>query len=298
MVNYDDENGEDQANINQKDVTLAYDPEDLEFWFSQLENKMEWAGIRSQWTKRQALTRNLPPEIMAEVKGLLKKNKTAAGNTCYKDVKTKLLSLFGPKKEEAYYKAAKLVLVGKPSQLANKIITLLCPADPPLQGGCHCETSVSGMWREQLPREVRTAVANMQLGGGHLEATLAHADAVYEASRATNATVAGLKESADGHVDAFGQQSRGNGQQGQQGQGKKNRGNGGQSGNKQNQNQQKGSEDKQQLPRLTGHKGQKHPDNPPDGVCYSHYKHGKTAINCLRPQKCAWRSFVAKESDN
>merc|ERR1711974_430017 len=65
-----------------------------------------------------------------------------------------------------------------------------------------------------------------------------------------------------------------------------------------NQNQQKGSGDKPQLPRLTGHKGPKHPDNPPDGVCYSHYKHGKTTIICLRPQKCAWRSFVAKESEN
>ena len=61
----------------------------------------------------------------------------------------------------------------------------------------------------------------MQLGGGHLEATLAHADTVYDASKATGATVAGLKESADGQVDAFGQRSRGNGQQGQQGQGKR-----------------------------------------------------------------------------
>ena len=78
---------------------------------------MEWAVAKSQWSKHQILSANLPVEIAAEVKSLLKLKKEVAGATAYKVVKD--IKLYGPKQGDAYEKALQLVLHDKPSQLAK-----------------------------------------------------------------------------------------------------------------------------------------------------------------------------------
>ena len=41
-------------------VKVTWDPEDLEYWFGELEQQMELIQIRAQWTKRVILSNNLP----------------------------------------------------------------------------------------------------------------------------------------------------------------------------------------------------------------------------------------------
>ena len=64
----------------------------------------------------------LPPEVVAEVKDLLRKSKAAAGATPYKDLKVELMKLYGPRPEDAFDQALALVMTGKPSTLCKAII--------------------------------------------------------------------------------------------------------------------------------------------------------------------------------
>ena len=81
--------------------------DDIEFWFGQLEGQLEVIEIKSQWLKRIAVQRFLPPEIQEEVKGLLSLGKTAAGDTIYLQIKRELIELFGRKPEDAHTRANK-----------------------------------------------------------------------------------------------------------------------------------------------------------------------------------------------
>ena len=67
MVDYDTENGQDTAGSETKEIKVAYNAQEQELWFMLLENRMEEVGIKSQWTKRQALIRNLPNEVIPEI---------------------------------------------------------------------------------------------------------------------------------------------------------------------------------------------------------------------------------------
>ena len=146
--NYDETNSTDKEGFNAKPIRVAYDPNDILFWFDSLENAMEWAGVGSQWTKRQVLHQNLPSDAIEEVKGLFRLKQNQARNLPYKTIKDELISLFGPNDEEAYAKAAQLVLVGKPSQLAKKLVDHICVADVKL-AGCCCARTIAGMWRAE-----------------------------------------------------------------------------------------------------------------------------------------------------
>ena len=99
MVDFEDENGTDGADVHKQKITLKFDPEDIVFWFGQLEDEMTWAGAKSQWTKRQILNQNLPPEVRAEVKTELRKTQTQARVTAYKTIKVKLIKILAQSKE-------------------------------------------------------------------------------------------------------------------------------------------------------------------------------------------------------
>ena len=58
----------------------------MEFWFQQLEMHMQTAGIKAQWTKRLLLHKQLPKDVVAEVKDLLRKAQSEAGATPYKEL--------------------------------------------------------------------------------------------------------------------------------------------------------------------------------------------------------------------
>ena len=100
--------------------------------------QMEICGIKSQWIKRIVLQRLLPKKVAMNVKGLLSKSKTEAGNSIYKDIKDRILQILGPKEQDMYRKATSLVMVDSPSQLARAMVNLLCKCGPntPLNGCC------------------------------------------------------------------------------------------------------------------------------------------------------------------
>ena len=79
MVNLEDENWADptgfEQRLNQIKYKLGFNPKDIQFWFTTFEAELEGVGIKSQWTKRQALARVLPEEATHVVKWLLNKNK-------------------------------------------------------------------------------------------------------------------------------------------------------------------------------------------------------------------------------
>merc|ERR1711923_624841 len=106
-VNFEDENGIDGDKALDKvdSVKVKWDEADLKFFFTELEDAMEMIQVRSQWLKRQVLSRALDPQVKAEVKDLLVKKKSEAGNDIYKVLKNRLLELFGPRKEDAYEEA-------------------------------------------------------------------------------------------------------------------------------------------------------------------------------------------------
>lgn len=282
MVNYDVDNGADDADFYKKKVEVKYDPEDLQFWFMQLEDAMQWSGIRGQYTKRQCLVQNLPPEIRSEIKGLLRLNKDQAGTQPYKDAKDRLMQLFGPDESDAYEKATQLVLVGKPSQLAKKLADLLCKCQPPLKAGCCAAPSVIGMWKAKLPAQVKAAIAGKTLMGDQFEPTLKLADDVWKSvcakpvSAITDGASGGSAADPD-QLAAFnkrggGKQNKGNHNKGQ---GNNNAG--------QKANNQQGAGQKRK-PR--------HPDNPPENSCSNHWQYGKSAYCCLAPFKCPWKDNV------
>ena len=88
-----------------KTVQCPFIKDDVEFWFSQLEGQLTVIEIKSQWSKRIAVQRFLPPEIQFHVKGLLKLLKSQSGTDIYKKIKDKLIMLYGARPEEAYIRA-------------------------------------------------------------------------------------------------------------------------------------------------------------------------------------------------
>ena len=51
-------------------LKLDWDPNDILFWFSQLEMHMSTAGIKRQWTKWLALQQQLPKFVIDDMKQL------------------------------------------------------------------------------------------------------------------------------------------------------------------------------------------------------------------------------------
>ena len=76
------------ATAQQKTVSLKvdFDRQDVKFWFQQLGMHMlSTAGVKDQWTKRLLLHKQLPVDIVAKVKDLLRKDNSEAGATPYRD---------------------------------------------------------------------------------------------------------------------------------------------------------------------------------------------------------------------
>ena len=128
MVKFEDEDEKDATGAYGKAaaIKLTYTPNDLKFWFSQVERMMKFSEVKAQFTKLQVLTSLLPRDFLEEVKSEVSVDEDEATATCYKDVKKRVMELFGPQEDEDYYKACNLILVTTPSALCRKIIALLC----------------------------------------------------------------------------------------------------------------------------------------------------------------------------
>ena len=263
-MDFEDENGTDGAKALEKvdSVKVTWDKDDLKFFFVEIEDAMELVQIKSQWLKKQVLSRALPPAVKSEVKDILIQRKSEAGTDIYKRLKLWLMELFGPRESDAYDEAASLVLTGKPSALCKRMIVLLCESKKPLEGCC-CAKTIAALWKKQLPPVVRAAVAGMSLAT-NLDDVLKKADDVY-ASQGNHASVAAVSE-LDETLPAL--QSAGVAAV---------------------------SAAKKQQQKNRGHP---HPDGPPETACYLHWKHGKSAYTCKKKSTCPWKSFTKPRPKN
>ena len=95
----------DKAQDQARSIRLEFEPNDIKFWFSQLEGEMLLASVGSQWLKKTILQRNLPNKQKEDVKSYLMLDQEEAGDTIYKDIKDNLIRIYAPKPSVSYQKA-------------------------------------------------------------------------------------------------------------------------------------------------------------------------------------------------
>ena len=281
MADFDQENGSDGKSAlgDLKAVQCPFMKNDIEFWFGQLEGQLEVIEIKSQWVKRIAVQRFLPPEIQEEVKGLLSLGKTAAGNDIYYKIKRELIDLFGRKPEDAYTRAKNRVLSGKPSQLGKALINDLCKKDKKLDGCC-CGDIVWGMFREKLPIVVRNHIAELAFNKDTYKAIFTKADQVWDSNQASDPMpsrpVAAVTAQASTQNEVAAMQKNKN----QKNKNKKNKGQG-QDGQSQSQSGQ-------------GQSGQGQSETKKkindEGLCRIHAKWKNNATFCAAPWGCSMKN--------
>ena len=171
-----------------------------------------------------------------------------------------------------------MVLRGKPSQLLSQMINTICPDHPDLVGCCSAGL-ISGMWRKKLPLEVRQRIAGQSIvGKDAMKATLQSADAVFatlQAGPGASLAAIDLNDSADQpalqQVAAIRGHYRGRARSSYRGAGR------GQPGST----------------RPPADRGDPHPDGPPTTACNLHWRYGRGAFKCRKPDSCPWRNYRA-----
>ena len=273
MVKYDTASGDDPTNIfsQTSGLKVEWDEDDPRFFFSQLEMLMQSAGVVNQWTKRILLQRQLPRRITDQIKDLLRKDQSTAGDTPYLTLKTRLLTMFDKPKEENFEKAVQLVLTDgmKPSTLCKQIIDLLCECDKPLEKCCS-EGTVTALWKRQLPPQVRAAVAGRSLKSS-LEAVCKDADSVYATLNISSGSLRPPPAIAAAGVASFDTSAD------------------------EPALQVAVIKKKPKNKGAPGKKKDKHPDGPPDDACSMHRQWGRGAYFCKRPNgdsPCPWKDIT------
>ena len=76
---------------NARDVKLPFNKDDIKLWFSLIESKMQFAGLKRQWSKRQVLVQLIPPEYHTDFKNYLQMREAEAGNLAYFDLKAAIV---------------------------------------------------------------------------------------------------------------------------------------------------------------------------------------------------------------
>ena len=288
MAPYDQENGTDGDGATKAvfNIKQECDPKKIKLWFQVLENKMQFAQINAQWTKLQVLTTVLPASLLTHIEAFAAVPQASAGSTCYYEAKLRLIEIYGEKPHESYEKATKLVLATTPSELARRIIDLICDhKQKPLQSCC-CAKVVMGIWLRQLSGPVKQAIAHMQLGEGNMEETFRVADAVHHSVKTEEQPVAqpvAAVANPDETLPALDpvaalRQARGRGAPN-----RRYRGNRGYRGRNNNNPQQS----------YTTSWGPRHADNPPQSSCRQHWRFGKAAYYCRGTESspCPWKEY-------
>ena len=213
----------------------------------------------------------------------------------------KLLKLHGPKKDADYRKAQNVVMLNTPSETAIMIRDLICKKKPKLTECC-CGVAVETRWLDVLPRQLRTAVANLSLADDW-DNTCDTADRIWASLKAASGdSVAALQMDDDPPAGAesvaavktqkrpqTGQSSgnprgRGHGR----GQGQSFRGRG------------RGARNRPPPPNPDDRStwGDPHEDGPPPDACMNHYRHGRSAYCCRAKSTCSWRHISAPPKDD
>ena len=180
----------DEANYDndpeswKKELKLKFDAH----WFNDIEADMKKYGINRQWDKKNAIKSVLPEDVIEELKPLLRLTEAEAGDTIYKDVKTELLSIYGPKQTDAFRKAMALRLTGRPSALGKQLIHLICPGSKPMDS-CHCANMIFGFWEAQMTPQIRTKLAGQIFDKNAYKTIFKLADEVWEVNGGASAAV-------------------------------------------------------------------------------------------------------------
>ena len=275
MVNYDQAHEEDDPGAiqNARDVRLPFNKHDVSLWFSLIESKMQFAGLKNQWSKRQVLVQLLPADLHNDFKRYLVQQESDTNNDAYYQLKKAIIKRMGPKRADGFDKAIARVMNGTPSQLGLQIINDICPSVSPLTG-CHCADVVLGIWRRSLPVNVRNSVADMDFNATTYGAVFDKADAVWASNSSTTVTAALTAEVAA--VSGRGGRRNNRGGAASVPQRGGNRGGGARGGSG-------GGRGRGRGPR--------HSDLPPQNACDVHWRHGKGAWHCADRHSCPWRDF-------
>ena len=318
MTNYEDENGVDVGEALSKALNalnnFKFQADDLDFYFNQIEIKMQSSGVKKNFTKFQVLASIIPPEVQSQVKPLLRKKEADLNNAGYKKLKDEIIRIFGPKQDAAFKRAMSRVLTDKPSTLARELVDDMCEKE---LDGCCCHKWIVGQWKKHLPLSVRQSIANMKLTKDTFNEILQHADEVFEESTPSGASVAAATWSSDNPtpVDlnqaygagalptpeevaalrAGGRGGWGRGFRG--GRGGRGRGGGGQRGGGSQQGggtqpsttQSQGGQTKDARQRWPNAK--RSADQPPIQSCRRHWIFGKEAHWCEEPGSCPWKKY-------
>ena len=284
-VDFEDENGQDEATAVQNTRTLVMEfNTDVEFWFIQLENEMYQCGVKSQWLKRCVLVKNLPAKIQADVKSLLLIKQSAAPPDLYKQIKEEILRIHAPAKEDNFKKALSRVLVGLPSQLGEILINDICTKTPKLTGCC-CDKAVYTLWCLQLPLHVKGHVATMDFNGATYKEVFKSADKIFLSSKTPDisAGVAAVSVTASqANPDQAAQVAATTAKPPKKNKNKNNKGSGGSGGGGGNGSQGQGNKNQNS-------RGRRHSSGPPSSCCDNHYRWGADSWFCLEPHSCPWK---------
>ena len=315
MADYDQENTADGEKAQElaRSIKVEFEPNDIIFWFSQLEGEMLLASVNSQWLKKTILQRNLPNKQKEDVKSYLSMSRNEAGAAIYYNIKSELIRIYAPKPGDAYKKALQRQLVGLPSQLGYQIVNDVCKKATKLSGCC-CEGAVLAIWTMKLPSNIYAHICDRAFNKDTYKSVFEDADKVFLSNKSVNVAAMAASNAAaedlDSTLPAFSAQNqpqvaalgrgRGGGANrggrgfrggrgnrgGQRGGGQ---GGGGQGNGQQQQNSGGGGNRSQGQGR---DRGPRHSSNPPESVCDRHYRHGPEAWWCVQPLTCPWKDKV------
>ena len=304
VANYDQEDKADgeKAQDLARGIKVEFMPDNIKFWFAQLEDEMEMAGIGRQWLKKAVVQRNLPNKQKEDVMGLLSLGKAEAGPHIYLDIKRELMRIYAPKPQDAYNKALTRTMTGLPSQLGYKLVNDVCKK-PTKFDNCCCAAHVLALWSNQLPVNIRAHISDKVFTKETYKEVFEAADKVFNSSKQIAATRASQVAATelDETLPAFNEQnqptqtaamSRGGGRGGRGGRG---------NGRNQNQNSSSsgtgrgGQGNRGQGSNRGGRgrgRGPRHASSPPEECCDRHWVHGPEAYFCLKPLTCPWKNKV------
>ena len=288
MVNFDSKNEDNGADAmkNLGQIKISWDSEDPSYFFSKLETELQIFGIGKQFTKRQALIRNLPDEVAKEFKHLVTLEEDAAGDLPYKTLKQALIKAYGPRPGAAFKRALGRVMISKPSVLLKLLVADICKQN--LSQNCCCSTTVWGLFQEKIPLYLKNGLADEVLSATTLQHIQDRADNLWSANQSeeqiaevtavtakTSATATSPEVAAVGRGRGYTRPFRGY------------RGGRGNRGGK----SQKPDYDPKNDPR-----GKRHESNPPWNSCKAHWLHAEKAWACQSPLTCPMKDKITPKA--
>ena len=318
----EDADFENDAESWKKEIKLKFNIQDVTYWFNSVEADMKKFGINRQWDKKDAIVPLLPESIVEECMPILRLTQQEAGDHIYKDLKAEIVSLYGPKDEDAFNKAMALKMTGTPSSFGKKLTHILCPGAKPFST-CHCARIVYGFWMAQLGPAIKSHLAGLKFNKDTYLDLFKKADEVFNAnggaaspavvaavstpSSSNSSSAAQAQSPADEPTPQVAAFQRGGGRGGRGNRGNRG-GRGGRGGSTYNQNNNSGQNNNQNQNRQNNtnssgsnsnqkphQRGQKHPDLPSNAgwACAHHWKKGRSAAYCSDPLTCQWVNVIA-----